>query len=131
MHCFTHTRVLVREREAGGQVNEPDVLGVGFRRRRDHERTFPPRRPGPSARARVCGGKDVCAPGLAPRRRVGRAESPSQPAGPRARVRACAGEAVRECLPALGSFLRYEEVPSHIAQKLIDEAKKAKEAVKA
>jgi elongation factor G len=28
-------------------------------------------------------------------------------------------------------FLRYEEVPSHIAQKLIDEAKKAKEAVKA
>jgi len=28
-------------------------------------------------------------------------------------------------------FLRYEEVPTHIAQKLIDEAKKAKEAVKA
>src|SRR4029077_8856540 len=28
-------------------------------------------------------------------------------------------------------FLRYEEVPSHIAQKLIDEAKKEKEAVKA
>ena len=28
-------------------------------------------------------------------------------------------------------FLRYEEVPSHIAQKLIEEAKKAKEAVKA
>src|SRR5437588_896356 len=28
-------------------------------------------------------------------------------------------------------FLRYEEVPSHIAQKLIDEAKKAKETVKA
>jgi elongation factor G len=29
------------------------------------------------------------------------------------------------------SFLRYEEVPSHIAQKVIDEAKKAKEEVKA
>ena len=28
-------------------------------------------------------------------------------------------------------FLRYEEVPTHIAQKLIEEAKKAKEAVKA
>jgi elongation factor G len=28
-------------------------------------------------------------------------------------------------------FIRYEEVPSHIAQKLIEEAKKAKEAVKA
>jgi elongation factor G len=28
-------------------------------------------------------------------------------------------------------FLRYEEVPTHIAQKLIDDAKKAKEAVKA
>ena len=28
-------------------------------------------------------------------------------------------------------FLRYEEVPSHIAQKLIDEAKKAKEEAKA
>jgi len=28
-------------------------------------------------------------------------------------------------------FLRYEEVPSHIAQKLIEEAKKEKEAVKA
>jgi len=29
------------------------------------------------------------------------------------------------------SFLRYEEVPTHIAQKLIDEAKKAKEEAKA
>ena len=29
------------------------------------------------------------------------------------------------------SFLRYEEVPSHIAQKLIDEAKKAREEAKA
>ena len=29
------------------------------------------------------------------------------------------------------SFLRYEEVPSHIAQKLVEEAKKEKEAVKA
>ena len=29
------------------------------------------------------------------------------------------------------SFLRYEEVPAHIAQKLIDEAKKAKEEAKA
>ena len=28
-------------------------------------------------------------------------------------------------------FLRYEEVPTHIAQKLIEEAKKEKEAVKA
>ena len=28
-------------------------------------------------------------------------------------------------------FLRYEEVPSHIAQKVIDEAKKEKEEVKA
>jgi elongation factor G len=28
-------------------------------------------------------------------------------------------------------FLRYEEVPSHIAQKLIEEAKKEREAVKA
>ena len=28
-------------------------------------------------------------------------------------------------------FLRYEEVPTHIAQKLIEDAKKAKEAVKA
>ncbi len=28
------------------------------------------------------------------------------------------------------SFLRYEEVPAHIAQRLIEEAKKAKEAVK-
>jgi hypothetical protein len=29
------------------------------------------------------------------------------------------------------SFLRYEEVPSHIAQKVIDGAKKAKEDAKA
>jgi elongation factor G len=29
------------------------------------------------------------------------------------------------------SFLRYEEVPSHIAQKLIDEAKRAREEAKA
>jgi elongation factor G len=29
------------------------------------------------------------------------------------------------------SFLRYEEVPPHIAQKVIEEAKKAKEDVKA
>jgi elongation factor G len=28
-------------------------------------------------------------------------------------------------------FLRYEEVPSHIAQKVIDETKKEKEEVKA
>jgi elongation factor G len=28
-------------------------------------------------------------------------------------------------------FLRYDEVPSHIAQKLISEAKKAREEVKA
>jgi hypothetical protein len=28
-------------------------------------------------------------------------------------------------------FLRYEEVPSHIAQKVIEEAKKEKEEVKA
>jgi elongation factor G len=28
-------------------------------------------------------------------------------------------------------FLRYEEVPTHIAQKVIDEAKKEKEEVKA
>ena len=28
-------------------------------------------------------------------------------------------------------FLRYEEVPAHIAQKVIDEAKKEKEEVKA
>jgi hypothetical protein len=28
-------------------------------------------------------------------------------------------------------FLRYEEVPSHIAQKVIDESKKEKEEVKA
>jgi elongation factor G len=28
-------------------------------------------------------------------------------------------------------FLRYEEVPAHIAQKVIDEAKKEKEAVTA
>jgi elongation factor G len=28
-------------------------------------------------------------------------------------------------------FLRYEEVPSHIAQKLVEEAKKAKEEAKA
>jgi elongation factor G len=29
------------------------------------------------------------------------------------------------------SFLRYEEVPSHIAQKLIDEAKREREEAKA
>jgi hypothetical protein len=28
-------------------------------------------------------------------------------------------------------FVRYEEVPSHIAQKVIDDAKKEKEEVKA
>jgi hypothetical protein len=29
------------------------------------------------------------------------------------------------------SFLRYEEVPSHIAQRVIEETKKAREEVKA